>query len=72
MTLHAAIEKLLKEKGKPLSSHDIAMELNKNKWYQKGNRSIDPSTINSSQISARVSKYPELFTRVDKLIALNK
>lgn len=57
MTLHEAIEKLLKEKGKSMSAREIADELNKNKWYEKG----DKSEIKSSQISARVDDHLDIF-----------
>lgn len=34
MTLHKAIEKLLKETGRPMTTQQIADELNKNGWYE--------------------------------------
>ena len=33
MTLHEAIEKLLKQKKRPMTTTEIANELNKKKWY---------------------------------------
>ena len=35
MTLHEAIIKLLKEKGTPMTTTEIANALNENKWYLK-------------------------------------
>jgi hypothetical protein len=57
MTLHAAIEQLLKQKKRAMTATEIADELNKNKWYIKK----DQSLIRASQISARVNKYHKLF-----------
>lgn len=64
MTLHEAIVKILIEHGKGLSPSQIADILNKTKAYIKG----DGSAIASSQISARVNKYPDLFTKQGGLI----
>jgi len=57
MNLHEAIEKLLKQTGRPMTAREIADKLNKNKWYVK----IDGSNINPSQITARVDDHHELF-----------
>lgn len=57
MTLHEAIEMLLKKTGQPMSAREIADELNKNKWYVKE----DKSDIKSSQISARVNDHDDIF-----------
>ncbi|GAP81225.1 hypothetical protein [Porphyromonas gingivalis] len=51
------MEKLLREAGRGMTTAKIAEELNKNKWYQKK----DYSEISPNQISARASKYPEIF-----------
>jgi hypothetical protein len=66
MTLHEAIGKLLKQKGNYLTARQIADELNQNKWYQKGNG----SSIQPSQIRARVNNYPALFDVNGSLISL--
>lgn len=66
MTLHNAIEKLLKQKGKSMTTVEIADELNKNKWYQKK----DNSAITDFQIYGRVNKYPSLFNRNGTIISL--
>lgn len=67
MTLHEAIEKVLKENGKPLKSAEIATILNDIKIYQKG----DKSRITSGQISARVNNYPSYFFKDNGLVYLN-
>ena len=46
MTLHVAIEKLLRLVGHPMSTHQIADALNKNGWYVKK----DGSEITAYQI----------------------
>ena len=66
MTLHVAIEKLLKEKGTSLSTDEIASELNKNKWYQKK----DGSEISAFQIHGRTRNYPNIFDRQGALVTL--
>jgi hypothetical protein len=66
MTLHAAIEKLLGEKGRPMTTHAIADQLNKNKWYQKN----DGSKITDFQIHGRTRKYPQLFNRKGTTVSL--
>ena len=67
MTLHKVIEKVLKEKGKPLKPKEIAEILNEIKIYQKD----DNSRIKSGQISARVNNYPSYFFKENGLIYLN-
>lgn len=67
MTLHEAIEKVLKDSGKPLKPTEIATILNDIKIYQKG----DMSRIKSSQISARVNNYPSYFFKDNGFIYLN-
>jgi hypothetical protein len=67
MTLHEAIEKVLKENGQPLKSSEITSILNEIKIYQKG----DNSRIKSNQVSARVNNYPSYFFKENGLIFLN-
>ncbi|AFU70515.1 hypoxanthine DNA-glycosylase, putative [Psychroflexus torquis ATCC 700755] len=59
MTLHQAIEKLLRQTGRPMTTQQIADELNKNKWYQKK----DGSTIQAFQIYGRIRNYADIFDR---------
>ena len=64
MTLHESMIKLLKEKKRPMTALEIADELNKNRWYVKGNN----SKINQSQITARARKYETIF-EIDKSVS---
>src|SRR5688572_15643778 len=66
MTLHAAIEKLLREKGRPMTTQEIADCLNKNKWYQKK----DGSKISDFQIHGRTRNYPQIFDRKGSTVSL--
>ncbi len=67
MTLHEAIQHVLKQEGKPLSASEIAENLNQNSLYLKGNG----SKIKGSQISARINNYPHLFAKSNGNISLN-
>lgn len=66
MTLHEAIEKLLNQKGKAMTTSEISTELNKNKWYQKK----DASEITPYQIHGRTKNYPNLFDKNGALVSL--
>ena len=66
MTLHDAIEKLLIQTGRPMTTSEIANGLNKNKWYQKK----DGSTIDPFQIHGRTKNYPQLFNRNGSTVSL--
>jgi hypoxanthine-DNA glycosylase len=66
MTLHEAIEKLLKQTRRPMTLQQIADELNKNGWYQKK----DGSTIQASQIHLRTIKYANIFNRDGSTVSL--
>lgn len=66
MTLHEAIEQLLKQANRSMTTTEIANELNKNKWYTKN----DKSNIEPKQIAARISKHPTLFDRDENGIVL--
>ena len=66
MTLHEAIEKLLRQQGRPMTTADIAFELYKNKWYQKK----DGSPITPFQIHGRTRKFPHLFNRDGSTVSL--
>lgn len=59
MTLNEAIEKLLRQKNRAMTTHEIADELNKNGWYQKK----DGSEIQAFQIHGRTRNYPSIFDR---------
>lgn len=66
MTLHEAIEQVLVQEKRKMTPVEIADTLNKNSWYSKK----DGSVIKSSQIGARVKKYPHLFTKSGSYISL--
>jgi hypoxanthine-DNA glycosylase len=66
MTLHKAIEKLLRQTGRPMTTQQIADELNKNGWYQKK----DGSTIQAFQIHGRTRNYANIFDRDGSTVSL--
>ena len=66
MLLHEAIAQVLREKKKPMTTQELADEINSRKLYRRK----DGSAIEPNQISARVSNHPELFIRVDGEIRL--
>ncbi len=66
MTLHEAIEELLIEKGRSMSTSEIANELNRRKSYSKR----DGSLITAFQIHGRAKNYPDLFTKDGSTVGL--
>ena len=66
MTLHEAIEKVLRDNRHAMSSSDIAEAINATHLYERG----DKKAVPASQISARVNNYPLLFKREEKYITL--
>ena len=66
MTLHESIEKLLRQTGRPMTTQQIADELNKNNWYQKK----DGSTITAYQIHGRTKNYANIFDRDGSTVSL--
>src|SRR5690606_11828588 len=66
MTLHEAIEKLLRQTGRPMTTQQIADEFNKNGWYQKK----DGSTIQAFQIHGRTRNYANIFDRDGSTVSL--
>ena len=66
MTLHEAIEQLLKQSGRSMTTTEIAKELNRNQLYQKK----DGSAIDPFQIHGRTKNYPHLFNRNGTLVSL--
>lgn len=62
MTLHDAIEQVLRKNRVPLKAAEIAHHINSERLYLKK----DGKKVSGSQISARVSKFPELF-KIDEL-----
>lgn len=66
MTLHEAIEELLRQTGRPMTTQQIADELNKNGWYQKK----DGSTIQAFQIHGGTRNYANIFGRDGSTVSL--
>lgn len=66
MTLHLAIEEVLSAIGRPLTSREIADEVNRRRLYRRG----DGTPLPPSQVSARVKNYPALFTTTSNRIWL--
>lgn len=68
MTLHEAIERLLRQTGGSMTTQQIADELNKNGWYQKK----DGSLIEAFQIHGRTRNYSHIFERDGSTVSLNR
>lgn len=66
MTLHEAIEKLLFQQGRAMTTTEIAEALNKNSWYTKK----DGSLIQAFQIHGRTRNYAHIFNREGSLVSL--
>ncbi|MEK0338300.1 MAG: hypothetical protein QQN41_12785, partial [Nitrosopumilus sp.] len=69
MKLHEAIVKVLQTKNGSMTTQEIADELNRNKWYQKK----DKSTITAYQIHGRTKSsgnYTHLFERNGTTVSL--
>lgn len=64
MTLHEAIEKVLREAAGPLTFTEIAKAINKDGLYARK----DGKPVPASQISARIKNYPLLFS-VDRTVS---
>ena len=65
-TLHEAIVKVLRLRGRPMSAAEIASDLNSKLLYERK----DGKPIGGSQVSARVRNYPDLLCRVPEGIWL--
>ena len=68
MTLHQAIEKLLKEKGRSMTTSEITEDLNKNLWFTKK----DGSEICQFQVHGRTHNQSNLFDRDGTMVSLKK
>lgn len=68
MTLHSAIETVLRKNNRAMTTQEIADNLNKNGLYKKK----DKSEITAFQIQSRTSKYSKLFDRSGSLVILSK
>jgi len=70
MLLHEAIIHVLQQNGRPMSTREIADEINKQCLYSRQ----DNTPVPASQISARVNRktYARLFTKTNGLIGLSE
>ncbi len=59
MTLHEAIKLVLNEYQRPMTTRELADEINKRNLYQRG----DGGPVPTSQIGARVNNYQSLFRK---------
>lgn len=59
MTLHEAIENLLKEEGRSMTISEITNALNENKWFAKNKG----SEICEFQVHGRTLSFSKLFKR---------
>jgi hypothetical protein len=66
VTLHGAIVEVLSVAKGPMTSGAIAAEVNRLGLYSRR----DGTPVPANQISARVNRYPHLFTRGGGLIGL--
>lgn len=57
MTLHEAIEKVLRREGKPLKATELAEIINREQLYVR----IDKEPLKQNHISARISNYRDVF-----------
>lgn len=61
MTLHEAIQKVLKKHNRPMTAKEIADEINKLQLYIRADGNVLPA----SQIHIRVQNYPTLFSTLE-------
>lgn len=66
MTLHDAIVEILRELGHPVSTTELADEVNRRGSYRKKDR----SPITAFQIHGRTRNYPQLFSRQTSNVSL--
>ncbi|WP_309080716.1 GIY-YIG nuclease family protein [Zhihengliuella sp.] len=66
MTLHEAINEILLETGRPMTTTEIAAEVNARGAYKKR----DGSPVTPFQIHGRTKNYPRLFSRSGSTVSL--
>ncbi len=66
MNLHEAIIKILQQKGSPMSTMEIADELNNSGLYKR----TDGTDVCNFQVHSRTFNHPDLFVKKGKMIAL--
>ncbi len=68
MTLHEAIEAVIKEAEQPLEPGQIAQQIVERELYERK----DGKPISGAQVSARVAKYPDRFEKMDGKVTLKQ
>ena len=66
LTLNEAIKRVITATGRPMCANEIAAQVNAQALYRRR----DGRPVESSQICARVNKYPKLFSRQNGRIGL--
>src|ERR1035437_17665 len=66
MTLHEAIEQVLRKNNEPMKPRDIALEINEYSLYRRK----DNQPLNLNQVYARVNKYRDRFTLREGMISI--
>ncbi len=66
MTLHVAMEQVLREEGHPMSALTLATEINRRGLYQRS----DGYKVPSGQILVSRVQYQDRFVLIDGLISL--
>ena len=66
LTLHAAIERVLTDDGRPMTTREIADIVNAQRLYVRG----DDQPVPPSQVSARIRNYRALFNNVGDRMTL--
>jgi len=66
MTLHEAIQQILRENNRAMSSIEITQALNEQNLYQRG----DDGDIPNFQVDLRVRKYLNIFLITNDKISL--
>ncbi|MBW6504929.1 winged helix-turn-helix domain-containing protein [bacterium] len=66
MTLHEAIKVVLEGADRPMSTREIAAELNRRGLYAKK----DGTEITDFQVHGRTKNYPKLFRREGTTVSL--
>jgi hypothetical protein len=66
MTLHVAMEEVLKDEGRPMSALMLAAEINRRGLYHRS----DGYEVPSGQILVNRAQYQDRFVLIDGLISL--
>ena len=66
MTLHEAIQYVLRESDRPMAAANIAAIINERNYYERA----DHEPLSANQIFSRIKNYPSLFQSINGLILL--